>query len=199
MLLSAVAQLIVDLDFPNRVAALVAKHAIRPQQLVLEITEDALLSDLPTARTEIAAGIASAPDSRSGLASTTTGDGGSTTVLVFTSTPAPAQILGGAHNPLTQFEVPSITQDVTLTVRGDGVARVVLLCALPHLLLSFFSILLLCQLLLQRPDLLRCRRAFLCMPLHRLQHHGNSQQVPPSRTTLDSLLKCSGSLLSCHL
>ena len=44
-------QLIVDLDFPNRVAALVAKHAIRPQQLVLEITEDALLSDLPTART----------------------------------------------------------------------------------------------------------------------------------------------------
>jgi diguanylate cyclase (GGDEF)-like protein len=44
-------QLIVDLDFPNRVAALVAKHAIRPQQLVLEITEDALLSDLATART----------------------------------------------------------------------------------------------------------------------------------------------------
>ncbi len=44
-------QLIVDLDFPNRVAALVAKHAIRPQQLILEITEDALLSDLPTART----------------------------------------------------------------------------------------------------------------------------------------------------
>ncbi len=44
-------QLIVDLDFPNRVAALVAKHAVRPEQLVLEITEDALLGDLPTART----------------------------------------------------------------------------------------------------------------------------------------------------
>ena len=44
-------QLIVDLDFPNRVAALVARHAIRPEQLVLEITEDALLSDLATART----------------------------------------------------------------------------------------------------------------------------------------------------
>ena len=44
-------QLIVDLDFPTRVAALVAKHGIRPQQLILEITEDALLGDLPTART----------------------------------------------------------------------------------------------------------------------------------------------------
>ena len=44
-------QLIVDLDFPHRVAALVAKHGIRPAQLVLEITEDALLGDLQTART----------------------------------------------------------------------------------------------------------------------------------------------------
>ena len=35
----------------DRVAAVLAKHAVRPQQLTLEITEDALLGDLPTART----------------------------------------------------------------------------------------------------------------------------------------------------
>lgn len=44
-------QLIVDPGFPDRVAALVVKYAIRPQQLVLEITEDALLGDLAAART----------------------------------------------------------------------------------------------------------------------------------------------------
>ena len=43
-------QLIVDLDFPNRVAAVLARHGVRPEQLVLEITEDALLGDLDTAR-----------------------------------------------------------------------------------------------------------------------------------------------------
>jgi EAL domain-containing protein (putative c-di-GMP-specific phosphodiesterase class I) len=43
-------QLIVDPDFPNRVAAVLSRHDVRPEQLVLEITEDALLSDLPTAR-----------------------------------------------------------------------------------------------------------------------------------------------------
>ncbi|MET3805894.1 diguanylate cyclase (GGDEF)-like protein [Nakamurella sp. UYEF19] len=44
-------QLIIDLDFPNRVAAMLAKHSVRPEQLILEITEDALLGDLTTART----------------------------------------------------------------------------------------------------------------------------------------------------
>ena len=43
-------QLIVDLDFPNRVAAVLARHGVRAEQLILEITEDALLGDLETAR-----------------------------------------------------------------------------------------------------------------------------------------------------
>jgi hypothetical protein len=78
---------------------------------------------LPTARTEIAPGLASASDSRSGLSPTTTGPGGQAEVLVFASTSAPAQIAAGASNPLTQFEVPSITADTTITVRADGVVR----------------------------------------------------------------------------
>ncbi len=44
-------QLIVDLNFPTRVASVLGRHAVRPAQLVLEITEDALLEDLTTART----------------------------------------------------------------------------------------------------------------------------------------------------
>ena len=43
-------QLIVDLDFPLRVAAAIGRHGVRPEQLVLEITEDALLGDMETAR-----------------------------------------------------------------------------------------------------------------------------------------------------
>ncbi len=44
-------QMIVDLDFPERVARVLGRHSIRPEQLTLEITEDALLADLVTART----------------------------------------------------------------------------------------------------------------------------------------------------
>ena len=79
--------------------------------------------ELPTARTEIAPGIVSAAGSRSGLASVTTGAGGSAIVRVFTSTPAPAQIVAGAGNPSTQFEIPSIAGDTTITVRADGITR----------------------------------------------------------------------------
>ena len=43
-------QMIVDPGFPDRVAAVLGRHGVRPEQLVLEITEDALLGDLPTAR-----------------------------------------------------------------------------------------------------------------------------------------------------
>ncbi len=43
-------QLIVDLDFPHRVAAVLNRHSLRPEQLILEITEEALLGDLATAR-----------------------------------------------------------------------------------------------------------------------------------------------------
>lgn len=44
-------QLIVDQQFPDRVASILDRYAVRPDQLVLEITEDALLGDLDTART----------------------------------------------------------------------------------------------------------------------------------------------------
>ncbi len=44
-------QLIIDLDFPERVGRLLSQHSVRPEQLTLEITEDALLGDLVTART----------------------------------------------------------------------------------------------------------------------------------------------------
>jgi len=42
--------LIADLEFPERVARILNRHSVRPQQLVLEITEDALLGDMVTAR-----------------------------------------------------------------------------------------------------------------------------------------------------
>ncbi|QNK82035.1 bifunctional diguanylate cyclase/phosphodiesterase [Nakamurella sp. PAMC28650] len=44
-------QLIVDQQFPDRVASILARYDVPPEQLVLEITEDALLGDLATART----------------------------------------------------------------------------------------------------------------------------------------------------
>ncbi len=44
-------QLILDLDFPERVGRVLSRHSVRPEQLTLEITEDALLGDLVTART----------------------------------------------------------------------------------------------------------------------------------------------------
>jgi diguanylate cyclase (GGDEF)-like protein len=44
-------QLIVDQQFPDRVASILDRHSVRPDQLVLEITEDALLGDLDMART----------------------------------------------------------------------------------------------------------------------------------------------------
>ena len=44
-------QLIIDLDFPERVGRVLSQHSVRPEQLTLEITEDALLGDLVTART----------------------------------------------------------------------------------------------------------------------------------------------------
>jgi diguanylate cyclase (GGDEF)-like protein len=43
--------LVTDRDFPARVSKVITRHHIDPQQLVLEITEEALLDDLPTART----------------------------------------------------------------------------------------------------------------------------------------------------
>ncbi|MCU1656425.1 MAG: sensor-containing diguanylate cyclase/phosphodiesterase [Pseudonocardiales bacterium] len=39
-----------DSDFPNRVARVIDRHGLKRNQLVLEITEDALLEDLQTAR-----------------------------------------------------------------------------------------------------------------------------------------------------
>jgi diguanylate cyclase (GGDEF)-like protein len=42
--------LVTDRDFPARVARVVHRHGLRPDQLVLEITEEALLEDLSTAR-----------------------------------------------------------------------------------------------------------------------------------------------------
>ena len=43
-------QLILDLDFPERVGRVLSRHSVRPEQLTLEITEDALLGDVVTAR-----------------------------------------------------------------------------------------------------------------------------------------------------
>ncbi len=43
-------QLMADLDFPERVGRVLSRHSVRAEQLVLEITEDALLGDLATAR-----------------------------------------------------------------------------------------------------------------------------------------------------
>jgi diguanylate cyclase len=42
--------LINDRDFPNRVAAIMARHSIPARHLTLEITEEALLGDLPVVR-----------------------------------------------------------------------------------------------------------------------------------------------------
>ncbi len=42
--------LVVDTAFPDRVGACIARHALRPGQLVLELTEDALLTDFDTAQ-----------------------------------------------------------------------------------------------------------------------------------------------------
>lgn len=42
--------LITDPEFPGKVADCIRRHALAPQQLVLEITEDALLTDLPAVR-----------------------------------------------------------------------------------------------------------------------------------------------------
>jgi EAL domain-containing protein (putative c-di-GMP-specific phosphodiesterase class I) len=42
--------LLLDPSFPDRVAAVVRRHGLAPRQLVLEITEDSLLDDLPAAR-----------------------------------------------------------------------------------------------------------------------------------------------------
>ena len=42
--------LVTDLGFPARALAVLTRHGLRPEQLVLEITEDALLSDLGAAR-----------------------------------------------------------------------------------------------------------------------------------------------------
>ncbi len=42
--------LITDLQFPDRVAAVLERHRLLPAQLMLEITEDALLTDLDVAR-----------------------------------------------------------------------------------------------------------------------------------------------------
>jgi diguanylate cyclase (GGDEF)-like protein len=42
--------LLLDASFPERVAAVIERHGLDGQQLVLEITEDSLLDDLPVAR-----------------------------------------------------------------------------------------------------------------------------------------------------
>lgn len=42
--------LVTDLEFPTRALAVLTRHGLRPEQLVLEITEDALLSDLGAAK-----------------------------------------------------------------------------------------------------------------------------------------------------
>ena len=42
--------LLVDPGFPDRVQSCIRRHGLGPQQLILEITEDALLTDPPAAR-----------------------------------------------------------------------------------------------------------------------------------------------------
>lgn len=42
--------LVTDLTFPDRVTACIDRHGLGPGQLVLEVTEDALLADFPTAQ-----------------------------------------------------------------------------------------------------------------------------------------------------
>ncbi|WP_231398552.1 hypothetical protein [Conexibacter woesei] len=79
---------------------------------------------LPVARVELAPGMFTASSSQSGPASARTDSAGRSTISVFASTPAPAQVEASADNPLTLFQIPSVAADTTLTVRAGGASRV---------------------------------------------------------------------------